>query len=99
MSGLAAPATRRHHWIIEGPEGLTSLGRCKLCGAARAFRNSAEDYLRDDHSASSSDWHDRGFGWLHDAHTTDPLAPERRQRLFGWIRPAANGSQKYRERS
>lgn len=34
-----------HHWVIETPQGATSLGRCKLCGEIREFRNSAADTL------------------------------------------------------
>ncbi len=35
----------RHHWLIESPQGATSRGRCKRCGQAKEFRNSAEDTL------------------------------------------------------
>ena len=35
----------RHHWVIESPHGATSAGRCKICGQAREFRNSAADTL------------------------------------------------------
>lgn len=28
-----------HHWIIEEPEGPTSLGTCKNCGTQREFKN------------------------------------------------------------
>ncbi len=35
----------RHHWLIESPQGATSMGRCKVCGEAREFRNSAADTL------------------------------------------------------
>ena len=35
----------RHHWLIETPHGATSLGRCKVCGEIREFRNSAADTL------------------------------------------------------
>jgi hypothetical protein len=35
----------KHHWVIESPQGATSLGRCKLCGEAKEFRNSAVDTL------------------------------------------------------
>lgn len=38
----------RHHWLIESPEGPTSLGICKLCGAQKEFRNSASDLLWED---------------------------------------------------
>jgi len=29
-----------HHWVIESPNGPTSVGVCKLCGVGREFRNS-----------------------------------------------------------
>ncbi len=29
----------RHHWLIEAPNGMTSPGRCKVCGAERDFNN------------------------------------------------------------
>jgi hypothetical protein len=35
----AAEATCRHHWLIEPPNGPTSIGVCKLCGATREFDN------------------------------------------------------------
>jgi hypothetical protein len=35
----------RHHWLIESPQGATSMGRCKLCGEVKPFRNSASDTL------------------------------------------------------
>ena len=28
-----------HHWLIEPPQGPTSMGVCKLCGATREFDN------------------------------------------------------------
>jgi len=28
-----------HYWIIEPPQGLTSMGVCKLCGEEREFKN------------------------------------------------------------
>ncbi|MBI1885251.1 MAG: hypothetical protein HYS09_02885 [Chloroflexi bacterium] len=30
-----------HHWLIENPNGETSIGVCKYCGASREFRNYA----------------------------------------------------------
>lgn len=30
----------RHYWIIESPNGPTSRGVCKLCGAEKEFQNS-----------------------------------------------------------
>ncbi len=35
----------RHHWVIESPQGATSMGTCKVCGEVREFRNSAADTL------------------------------------------------------
>jgi hypothetical protein len=35
----------RHHWLIESPQGATSIGRCKVCGEVKPFRNSATDTL------------------------------------------------------
>ena len=29
----------RHYWIIESPNGPTSRGMCKLCGAEKEFQN------------------------------------------------------------
>lgn len=38
-----------HHWVIEMPQGPTSEGRCKLCGAERTdFRNWVDDYYNSD---------------------------------------------------
>ena len=28
-----------HHWLIESPDGETSRGTCRLCGASREFFN------------------------------------------------------------
>lgn len=33
----------RHHWVIEAPQGATSHGVCKRCGAQREFSNSVSD--------------------------------------------------------
>ncbi len=41
---MARTATRSkqctHHWLIDGPEGPESRGRCTECGAERTFQNS-----------------------------------------------------------
>lgn len=42
----------RHHWVIESPQGPTSMGMCKLCGAQREFSNSATDFLWEDQPLS-----------------------------------------------
>ena len=34
-----APAGHAHHWIIEEASGPLSGGRCKTCGANKAFKN------------------------------------------------------------
>ena len=42
---VAAPPKSRlrsqcsHHWVIESPDGPTSVGRCKYCGAVKEFSN------------------------------------------------------------
>ncbi|MDG6912578.1 MAG: hypothetical protein JRN35_05795 [Nitrososphaerota archaeon] len=33
------PGKCSHHWIIEPPDGATSMGVCKFCGKAREFFN------------------------------------------------------------
>jgi len=40
-----APAVPQcqHHWLIESPQGATSWGTCKHCGARREFSNAAPD--------------------------------------------------------
>jgi hypothetical protein len=35
----------KHHWVIEGPNGPTSAGVCKLCGEQRLFYNDPEQAL------------------------------------------------------
>jgi len=35
----AAKAMCTHYWVIESPQGPTSLGRCKFCGAVSEFSN------------------------------------------------------------
>ena len=47
-----ASAMCRHHWIIDTPNGSVSSGRCKTCGVAKDFRNSAEDPMWDNDSYS-----------------------------------------------
>ena len=32
----------KHHWRLETPNGPTSTGTCKLCGASREFQNSED---------------------------------------------------------
>lgn len=41
MTTQTTTRTRRctHHWIIAGPEGPESTGRCRRCGAERIFQN------------------------------------------------------------
>ena len=28
-----------HHWVIDEPQGLISVGTCRVCGAERKFKN------------------------------------------------------------
>jgi len=49
----AAPECR-HHWLIESPQGATSWGTCKICGAQREFINSAPDALWEGQSVPTS---------------------------------------------
>jgi len=40
----AAPAAAHsHHWVIEEASGPYSAGRCKVCGATKAFKNWLSD--------------------------------------------------------
>jgi hypothetical protein len=47
--GVAEQATAecRHHWRIASPNGATSNGTCKLCGAIREFPNSTNESVWD----------------------------------------------------
>ena len=38
----AAEPDHGHHWLIESPNGPTSKGTCRLCGAVREFKNSVQ---------------------------------------------------------
>ena len=39
----AAPdADCMHHWLIDQPNGPTSMGKCKICGASQEFNNSVQ---------------------------------------------------------
>jgi hypothetical protein len=43
----------KHHWKIAAPNGATSLGTCKRCGAQREFMNSTSESIWDnDHGES-----------------------------------------------
>jgi DNA-directed RNA polymerase subunit M/transcription elongation factor TFIIS len=60
----------RHHWLIEEPNGPTSLGTCKRCGTERRFRNSVQasrwrtipDTLEHDHAIQVFAEHTEGGG-------------------------------------
>lgn len=43
----------QHHWMIASPNGPTSMGECKLCGAQAEFRNSIPGSGWDRESAQS----------------------------------------------
>jgi hypothetical protein len=52
MSEMAVKSKKcMHHWIIEPPDGPTSKGYCKYCGAVAEFFN---DYRRDVKNMESS---------------------------------------------
>lgn len=43
-SGLAGPACKPHHWLIESPNGTPNVsGTCKKCGATRLYQTSGEE--------------------------------------------------------
>jgi hypothetical protein len=46
--GATAQTQCRHHWLIESPNGPTSMGICRLCGAQKEFRNWAHSWLWED---------------------------------------------------
>lgn len=47
----------RHHWLIETPQGATSKGFCKLCGAVGEFRNATVGaYWESDSTSDVRDW-------------------------------------------
>jgi hypothetical protein len=51
-----------HHWLIETPDGKTSLGTCRLCGEIREFSNDWTDpYMKSNNpvdESASVDSHD-----------------------------------------
>jgi len=47
-----------HHWIIEFPNGRTSVGRCKYCGITKEFSNDMEVvYVEKERNASQQPVH------------------------------------------
>jgi hypothetical protein len=44
-----------HHWIIDSPDGHTSIGRCKFCGAMNEFSNDLQDILKTSRYPSNTD--------------------------------------------
>jgi len=46
----------RHHWLIETPQGATSKGVCKLCGAVREFRNAVSATYWESDSSDLGEW-------------------------------------------
>lgn len=40
MCLVQSESSCKHLWIIESPNGPTSIGKCKLCGEQNEFRNS-----------------------------------------------------------
>lgn len=81
MSEMNTPATGgqvstcRHHWKIASPNGATSRGVCKYCGAERDFPNSTNESVWDnDHGES-------GLGrWRRRAQHQDATPPQESER-------------------
>lgn len=46
----------RHHWVIETPNGATSLGVCKRCGRRKRYPNAAADAVRETGGARLGRW-------------------------------------------
>ena len=44
----------QHHWVVEGPNGPTSWGECKRCGARREFVNNPDAVVRTAEEAKAS---------------------------------------------
>jgi hypothetical protein len=51
--GLPEEPVCQHHWKIAPPNGATSIGKCKVCGEEREFRNSSADSIWDNDSGES----------------------------------------------
>lgn len=60
LEDIAQAGACQHHWVIDTPNGALSGGRCKLCGQAKAFRNSNEDMMWDSDSFSLNGSRHRG---------------------------------------
>ena len=54
---LPSTSTHPHHWLIDPPQGATSLGVCARCGEQRYFENSMKESLRT--KMISADWERR----------------------------------------
>lgn len=50
--GVVETPACRHHWIIDSPQGATSMGVCKICGTRREFFNYAPEGSWDSESLS-----------------------------------------------
>jgi hypothetical protein len=50
----------QHHWRIAAPNGATSVGTCKRCGAVREFMNSSTDSIWESDSSDGNRWRGRG---------------------------------------
>lgn len=72
----AEPDQCRHHWFIQSPEGPTSLGRCKHCGAEREFPNSGSDFVWEDDA--TADYKPSRFRSVLDLTDQDSLAASTR---------------------
>lgn len=53
----------KHHWRIAAPNGATSMGTCKRCGAVKEFSNSSSDSIwENENSDGGNRWRGRGRG-------------------------------------
>lgn len=81
--GAAAEARRKttrrgphqHHWLIEAPNGPTSVGKCKTCGRRKDFPNSSEDSIWDG-AEGRSRWNDMGISRRRQRRGDEPIANE-----------------------
>ena len=51
-----------HHWVIDGPEGPESHGRCRRCGEERLFQNTPAR-VPFDRSTSTNGGYRSGVRW------------------------------------
>jgi hypothetical protein len=55
LESKSKPKQCVHHWIIDFPDGPTSFGKCKLCGATAEFTNDLQSVLDTRKQSSEGD--------------------------------------------